>query len=267
MKKFFLFGFSVSFPLIAFVLVQLYPKKAEAKIFRNAYVSFELPSRWNCHLENTAWLCRHGVSKQCNQAGAKNSKACIAQKKRAKEAIIILAAKEVGPKDHLKAYYDYLTQLRSLVTKSGKRFKSKLIHSKIIKIEHHKWVDGMHLGSEVPHYYTRYLATVKGKIAVLVTFSSHKLYYTKYSNEFFRAIKSLRVIATSADMAKRGKNFNRKNVGTFGVNTDVEIDSAIDEAGYGDGTERGGSKSDFLLIGFVFFLFVAGLYLWMRGKR
>ena len=53
----------------------------------------------------------------------------------------------------------------------------------------------MHLGSEVPYYYTRYLATVKVQIAILVTFSAHQRYYTKYSNDFFKAILSLRVNA------------------------------------------------------------------------
>ena len=51
----------------------------------------------------------------------------------------------------------------------------------------------MHLGSEIPNYYTRYLAAVKGRVAVLVTFSAHKKYYTKYSGQFFEAIKTLRV--------------------------------------------------------------------------
>lgn len=38
---------------------------------------------------------------------------------------------------------------------------------------------------------------VKNNIAVLVTFSAHKLYYTKYSDAFARAIKSMKINARS----------------------------------------------------------------------
>ncbi len=127
----------------------------------------------------------------------------------------------------------------------------------------------MHLGSEIPHYYTRYLATVKGKIAVLVTFSAHKLHYTKYSSEFFRAIKSLRVIATKASMMGKRGSLRSKNVGTFGVNIGAHLDTAIDEANQGegfDGSDGSGDINFYLMIGAVFLL-LAGLILWMKGKR
>ncbi len=93
-------------------------------MFRNAYVSFELPSRWSCRLENTAWICRYAITKKCASKTAK-SRRCRAQRKKTKEAIIILAAKEVGPKDNLKAYYNYLVKLRPIVTRTGKTFHIK----------------------------------------------------------------------------------------------------------------------------------------------
>ncbi|RYZ85297.1 MAG: outer membrane protein assembly factor, partial [Proteobacteria bacterium] len=54
-----------------------------------------------------------------------------------------------------------------------------------------------HLSSEVQNYFTRYLASIKGRIAVLVTFSAHKQFYTKYSQDFFKAVSTLRVIETA----------------------------------------------------------------------
>ena len=56
-------------------------------------------------------------------------------------------------------------------------------------------MDGIHLGSEVETYYTRYAATVKDSLGILVTFSAHKDHYSKYSNDFVKAIQSLKVIA------------------------------------------------------------------------
>ncbi len=241
------------------------PPKAVAKVFRNSYVSFELPSKWNCYLENTAWICRYAISKKC--LGAKSSsKSCKAQRKKTREAIIILAAKEVGPKDSFKAYYQHLKTPRPIVTKKGKRSTSKIIHVKPINIQKHKWIDGMHLGSEIPHYYTRYVATLKGNIAVLVTFSAHKLYYTRYSSEFFKAIKSLRVLATKAQTISKREMHSSK--GTLGTNIDVHLDTALDEAaGWDESSGNTGLGADsYLLIGAVL-LALAGVFIWIKGRR
>ena len=202
--------------LLIFIFVSMgFQSETYAKVFRNSYVSFELPSKWDCYLENTAWICRYAISKKCLGGKAK-SKSCQAQRKKTREAIIILAAKEKGPKDSLLEYDKHLKTPRPIVTKKGKRSKSKIIHVKPVSIERHRWIDGMHLGSEIPYYYTRYLATVKGNIAVLVTFSAHKLYYSKYSSEFFRAIKSLRVLATKAGTID--KRELHTGTGTLGAN-------------------------------------------------
>jgi hypothetical protein len=154
---------------------------AEAKIFRNAYVSFELPEKWNCSLEQTEWVCR------TNDPGLA-------------EAIIVLTAKEVGPQDALPGYESHLKQPRTIVTRAGSSVQSTVYKVEQKKIANHVWIDGMHFSSEVYNFYTRYLATAKDKIAVLVTFSAHKLHYTKYSGDFFRAIESLRVIAMRSTM-------------------------------------------------------------------
>jgi hypothetical protein len=239
---------------------------AHAKKFRNSYVSFELPNRWDCYLENTAWICRYAISKSCLGAGAKK-KECAVQRKKTKEAIIILAAKEVGPKDSFKEYYTHLKTPRPIITKGGKRSASKIIHVKPISIEKHRWIDGMHLGSEIPHYYTRYLATLKGNIAVLVTFSAHKLFYSKYSSEFFRAIKSLRVLATKAKTVDRREL--TKGTGILGDNNiGSYLNDAIDNANEGfDGDATSGMGLDvYLMIG-ALLLALAGIVVWLRGRR
>jgi hypothetical protein len=253
--------------LALFLLVSLgLPGEIQAKVFRNSYVSFELPNKWDCYLENTAWICRYAISKKCLGKNS-NSVICKDQRKKTREAIIILAAKEKGPKDSFKEYYNHLKTPRPIVTKQGKRSKSKIIHVKPISIEKHKWVDGMHLGSEIPHYYTRYLATLKGNIAVLVTFSAHKLYYNKYSSEFFRAIKSMRVLATKAQTVSKRELHTGK--GTLGARIGTHLDMALDETGEGwDVADQGGSSTldTFLIIGAIL-LALAGLFVWFRGRR
>ncbi len=159
---------------------------AHAKRFRNAYVSFELPPNWNCKLEGSEWVCENDF------AG------------KTKEAIIILTAKEVGPTDTLSAYRAHLQTPRLLSGRKGQPTKSQVIHVKERMIANQMWIDGLHLGSEVGPYFTRYLAAIKERIAILVTFSAHKEHYTKYSGDFIRAVESLRVVATRDSMGDRG---------------------------------------------------------------
>lgn len=150
---------------------------AKAAIFSNQYVSFELPANWSCKNEGTEWICISQLEKQ------------------AKEAIIILTAKEAGPTDSLQNYMSHLNSPRTLPDPTGKLVPSQKLSLKQRLINGHPWVDGMHLGSEISSYYTRYLATIKDRLAIAVTFSAHKAHYTKYSQDFLKSIESLRVIA------------------------------------------------------------------------
>lgn len=156
---------------------------AMSKQFKNAYISFEIPERWSCILEATEWVCR---SQENNES---------------KEAIIVLTAKEVGPSDSLQIYEGHLKNPIKTTTKTGETILSQVMSPPAQKqINNLLWVDGFHQGSEIQNYYTRYIATIKEKIAVLVTFSAHKEFYTKYAADFFNAINSLNVIATKNTM-------------------------------------------------------------------
>ena len=139
------------------LLVLSLPLVAQAKRFSNAYVSFELPSNWNCKLEKTEWVCGSQYKNKSTQA------------------IIILTAKERGPADTLQAYKAYLSNPKAIpAVGSGAPRKSKVLHIKERNIAGHGWVDGMQLGSEVTDFYTRYLATIKGRLAIIITFSAYK---------------------------------------------------------------------------------------------
>ena len=170
--------------LILTLFVLFITASAGAKVFRNTYVQFDLPDQWNCSIERTEWIC----SSQ--------------NKVDSKESIIILTAKEVGPQDSFASYETYLRTPKQVQQLNGKPIPSQVKNVRIRKINDHQWVDSLHLGSEIPGYYTRYLATIKDKIAILVTLSAHQKYYTKYSNDYFRAVESLRVIAPKDAMAK-----------------------------------------------------------------
>lgn len=186
-----------SMPLL---LLLVFSFSVEAKRFRNAYVSFELPVNWDCKLEGAEWVCENNYTKKV------------------REAIIILTAKEVGPADTLAAYTAHLQTPRMVPSKDGTPQKSQVLHVKQRLIAGQLWADGMHLGSEVGPYFSRYLATIKERIAILVTFSAHKEHYTKYSQDFLKAIESLRVVASKDLLSQRGSSADvRRSNETIGA--------------------------------------------------
>jgi len=233
------------FAALTTLALLVFPQAAHAKIFRSAYVQFDLPDRWDCKLEGTEWVC----SSQ--------------NKNDARESIIILTAKEVGPQDSLEAYERYLKTPKTVNSDQGKPTLSQVKDVRIRKINDHPWVDSMHFGSEIPGYYTRYLATVKDKLAVLITLSAHQKFFTKYSNDFIRAIESLRLIA-SKDL------LNPKTLPPIAVNpaagsgslmnTNIP-DEASDMPPGDEGESSSGSQRQNMIIGAAVVLLAVGWYL------
>ncbi len=151
---------------------------AHARTFKNAYISFEMIDSWSCKLEQTEWVCRSEDQQE------------------SREAVIILTAKERGVTDTFPQYFDHLNKPMTLNLKSGGTMPSTItIPPKEVTINDQIWLDALHVNSEVQNYYTRYLATIKDDIAILVTFSVHNKFYAKHSSHFLNTVKSLRVIA------------------------------------------------------------------------
>jgi hypothetical protein len=222
---------------------------AEAKIFRNAYVSFELPDSWKCVLEHTEWVCRSEIDKE------------------SKEAIIILTAKEVGPTDSFESYVSHLNTAQTASTKIG-GVPSKVIYPpKRVQINDQPWVDGLHLASEIPNYFTRYLATIKDKVAVLVTFSAHKNHYTKYSQDFFKAVMSLRVIAAKNLLGSAGGPI-RPGGETLGAPISGSMPADMAGASLPPTSGQGGSSKTKMLFFAIALLLAAGaLFVLFKLKK
>jgi hypothetical protein len=222
---------------------------AEAKVFRNSYVSFELPDRWNCTLEQTEYVCRSTVADGVQRQAA----------------TIILTAKEVGPQDSLTAYEAHLKVARQITSREGQPLQSQVPQA---QINGQTWIDGMHLNSEIPNYFTRYLATTKDRIAVLVTFSAHQAHYSRFSSDFFRAIQSLRVIFNRSTVP--GGNINTPGAGVIGS-------GGTGLVGEGDGLlpdqEPGGGFGRFLagagstILGILLLAGAIGFYFWSKRKK
>lgn len=225
----------------------------QATIFRNAYVSFEMPDNWKCNLEQTEWVCRSEDAQQ------------------SKEAIIILTAKETGPMDSFEAYLNHLNTPQQVTYRNIGTTTSRIVYPpKRVTVNDQMWIDGLHLGSEVPSYFTRYLATIKNKIAVLVTFSAHRNKYTEYSPAFFRAVQSLRVIATSNLLSNPDMGPVRPSTETLGAPISGAMPGDLDGGDGGIGGLGGAGRSSStktLLLVMALLLAGGGVYIFMKSRR
>jgi hypothetical protein len=222
-----------------------------AKVWRNSYLSFEIPDAWKCSLENTEWICRAEADKE------------------SKEAIIVLTAKEVGPMDTFDAYISHLNAPQTSSYKGATGVLSKVVYPpKKVMINDQPWIDGLHMASEVPNYFTRYLATIKDKIAVLFTCSAHKDYYTKYSQDFFKAVQSLRVVATK-DLLSKPDNGIRHGNDTLGapIGQSMPSDLLVGD-NENNGNESGdGSNTRNLFLALAFILAALGGYIYFKSRK
>lgn len=220
---------------------------ASAKVFRNAYISFEMPDAWRCNLEQTEWVCRSENSTE------------------SKEAIIILTAKEVGPTDAFNLYEAHLNTPMTLTMKSGETSQSQVQYkAKTMKITDQNWIDSLHLNSEVPNYYTRYVATIKDRIAILVTFSAHKDFYTKYSADFFKGIQSLQVIASKNLLARPDTGPLRPGSETLGSSIGSAMPADMQGAEL-IRKKKGGDNT--LIYGLILVIAAIGIYLFLKRRR
>ncbi len=193
-----------------------------AKDFTNQYCQFTLPDGWNCQLEGSEWVCQ-----------SENND-------RKKEAIVILAAKIAGPKDKLEEYQGYLKAPKTFTLPGGKTQVSEAKYTNSKTVNAQPWIDSLHLASEVPGFYTRYLATVKEDLGIAVTFSVAKDYYANYQGVFDKMVESLKVFRTKAAAGtdfkvKQGENLSGQSViDDTQQNVDIQTTQGKAKGGVGD---------------------------------
>lgn len=222
-----------------------------AKRFTNQYCEFELPAAWECSLEGTEWVCQS------------------VNKERQKEAIIILAAKKRGSQDSLQDYTRYLKQAKTFTLPGGKTQVSESKYTKPVQIKKHPWIDSMHMASEVPGFFTRYLATVKEDLGIAVTFSVSKVHYNDYKNIFDKIVQTLRVFRQrNVDMSGYklktgeeenlldGSDFIATNVDRFGIDYQKKSKK-----------KKGGGNSDMMMIGLLVAAAAGFIILKKKGKK
>jgi hypothetical protein len=235
--------------LVVFCLLA-FSFNAHSKTFKNAYIAFEMQDDWKCNLEQTEWVCRADDPQE------------------AKEAVIILTAKEKGPTDNFTIYEQHLNSPIETFPRVGAKMISILkYNAQKSKINDHLWLDGLHQDSEVKNYFTRYMATTKDQIAILVTFSAHNKAYAKHSINFEKAIRTLRVVAAkdiNKYMAGEKMPFGSERFGTDRYTTDVANISA--EIARGPASENFNAKKT-IALGVMVLAIALFLISRLMGKR
>ncbi|MEI8345992.1 MAG: hypothetical protein WCG27_00885 [Pseudomonadota bacterium] len=233
---------------IALLLATLIPGISFAKMFANHFCEFQLPSGWECALEGTEWVCQ---SEDAN---------------RKKEAIIILAAKYRGAQDSLEAYQTYLKDTKAFSLPGGKTQVSEPKYTKFATINTHRWVDALHLASEVPGFYTRYLATVKEDLGLAVTFSVSKDHYDSYQDVFEKVVQTLRVFR-EAPKAQNDFKLTKKDENLLDDTTFVPNDPSKTDIGQRDKKKGGlGGMSDSETFFLIIILAVIGFVVYRKFK-
>ncbi len=233
--------------LILFLSFFVFTAITQGRTFKNAYISFEMLDNWDCRLEQTEWVCRSEDPQE------------------AKEAVIILTAKEKGPTDTFDLYQNHMNNPITTQAKTGPMSSTVIYKSTQLKISDHPWLDALHTNSEVQNYYTRYLATTKDQIAILVTFSAHNKYYSKHSTNFNTTVNSLRVIASKDILSRpdlgpiRGSNeFIGGGITPGSLLLDPPEDPNAKGAGY---------LKNPVILGFIVLLLAAIAYVVLRLRR
>jgi hypothetical protein len=150
-----------------------------------------LPTGWACQNEEQNLVCLDKTEKS------------------QKNSAIVFSFKIRSAEDSLAVFRDQLARPRTLYQGDmaspslPKGVKDRTINSNL-------WVEGIHIGSEIPEYYTHYLATVSGEYAVLISFSALQSQYQQAMAVLEPVINSLKLTLpqTQNDLAGGGPIVN-----------------------------------------------------------
>ena len=147
-----------------------------SKTFKSDFIRFELPPNWSCAQEELDWTC---------------SPDNLAERS---EAIVVVATKTANEVDDtLPKYKEILETPKPMRDLLGNAYTSQVKYVKERTIRGHVWMDALLLGSEIPGFYTRNVATIKEKVAGLISYSVGESVYPKYAAQMDAMIDTLEI--------------------------------------------------------------------------
>jgi hypothetical protein len=217
-----------------------------AKVFQTQFIKIDLPPNWSCNQEEIDWVC------QPDDLASRS------------EAIIVIVTKAVNEvDDNLPQYEKVLNVSRDMRDLLGNAYKSQVRYTRQKAINGIAWMDSLHLGSEIPGFYTRYVAGIKEKVAGLLTYSVAESVYPKYAPLLDQMVNSLELRydpKAFAEAMNAGPNslFGSRSQSRGGRGAPVTQDSAA--------TEQKPEEDNSQLIGILILIAVAAFYIYKKKK-
>lgn len=237
---------SRKFVVVLSVVGSVFAIPAHAAKFANHFTEFDLPNQWECRLENAEWICQS-----------------LDQEKK-RDAIIVMAAKLRGDQDTLATYLEHLKAPKVYNSVQGRPVKSEPKYARETQLNDQTWIDSLHMESEIPGFFTRYLATVKEDIGILVTYSVNKDKYQEYLPEFENMVKSLKVFRKPGSLNSAGADSNLFQ--TIEIPQGISGDS-IFPAGQADAKPKAKPKeSEDNTMFFILIAAAIGFILWKKKQ-
>ncbi|MFM8270484.1 MAG: hypothetical protein ACKN9V_09880 [Pseudomonadota bacterium] len=144
---------------------------------QTSYLSFEEPPGWKCDLSSQGvFLCESPNEQQ------------------RRDSLILVFAAAATDFDSLSSYESYLKKTKTIMDESGKPIESKVTFVRKRNINGFEWMDSLQQNSELPGFWTRYVATVQKPLAILVTYVVSEHQYTELTPAFERMVASLKPV-------------------------------------------------------------------------
>jgi hypothetical protein len=141
---------------------------------KTAYVSFDHPEGWRCELSQGVWICQSTLEGE------------------RRESVVLSIATMATEWDTTDNYLEYLKKPRTITDDQGKPVESKVTYARKRDINGVIWVDSLQVNSELPGFWSRYVATVHNKLAILITYVVSQEQYNRLAPQFERMVASLR---------------------------------------------------------------------------
>ncbi len=217
-----------------FVLLFSCPRQGQArKLFENSYISFEIGENWTCKSFGVNWVCHHQFQGE-------------------KPALILLMAKIGKSTDNTDMYKRIFTSLRI----PARQIKKVTIHQQ-------NWMANFSKNSISSNMFSRSLGTVccddlSEKVHIFIGFYAHREIYTKYANQFLKAIRSLRLsekLKDNIDRIRRQTDKQRQEMMSY-------IDKILNETDLESEMPPQKSNRGVFLITVLVFAVWAGFSFW-----
>lgn len=144
---------------------------------QTTYLSFEEPPGWGCDLSNGVYICQAPKDPERS------------------ESLILVFGAPSTEWDSFESYEEYLKKPKTILDESGKSTSSKVVYVRRRNINGFEWVDSLQQNSELPGFWTRYLATIQKPLAILVTYVVSGEKYQELTPAFERMVASLKPVA------------------------------------------------------------------------